>query len=80
MSKSPSSPGVKLNPAESFSKMRRIIAEDPDWYLNIVPCLSDLCLQSIVSNFEGMLLVSKHQHSTHYFTNKDHASTDRQVY
>ncbi|TKS76246.1 T-complex-associated testis-expressed protein 1 [Collichthys lucidus] len=52
MSKSPSSPGVKLNPAESCSKMRRIIAEDLDWYLNIVPCLSDLCLQSIVSNFE----------------------------
>ncbi|XP_044026001.1 dynein regulatory complex subunit 5 [Siniperca chuatsi] len=32
--------------------MRRIIAEDPDWSLAIVPCLSNLCLQSIVRNFE----------------------------
>ncbi|XP_074471382.1 dynein regulatory complex subunit 5 [Sebastes fasciatus] len=32
--------------------MRRIIAEDPNWSLNTVPCLSNLCLQSIVGNFE----------------------------
>ncbi|XP_051264607.1 dynein regulatory complex subunit 5 [Dicentrarchus labrax] len=32
--------------------MRRIIAEDPDWSLVVVPCLSNLCLQSIVRNFE----------------------------
>ncbi|KAG8011439.1 T-complex-associated testis-expressed protein 1 [Nibea albiflora] len=32
--------------------MRRIIADDPDWHLNIVPCLSNLCLQNIISNFE----------------------------
>ncbi|XP_035534303.1 dynein regulatory complex subunit 5 [Morone saxatilis] len=32
--------------------MRRIIAEDPNWSLVIVPCLSNLCLQSIVTNFE----------------------------
>ncbi|KAI3364190.1 hypothetical protein L3Q82_011004 [Scortum barcoo] len=35
-----------------YRKMRRIIAEDSDWYLAIVPCLSNLCLQSIVRNFE----------------------------
>ncbi|XP_074540786.1 dynein regulatory complex subunit 5 [Halichoeres trimaculatus] len=32
--------------------MRRIIAEDPDWTLAIVPCLSNLCLQSIIKNFK----------------------------
>nr|XP_046229429.1 dynein regulatory complex subunit 5 isoform X2 [Scatophagus argus]XP_046229430.1 dynein regulatory complex subunit 5 isoform X2 [Scatophagus argus]XP_046229431.1 dynein regulatory complex subunit 5 isoform X2 [Scatophagus argus] len=32
--------------------MRRIIAEDPDWSLATVPCLANLCLQSIVRNFE----------------------------
>uniref|UniRef100_A0A3Q4A8N3 Uncharacterized protein n=1 Tax=Mola mola TaxID=94237 RepID=A0A3Q4A8N3_MOLML len=38
------------------SGMRRVIAEDPDWTLITVPCLSDLCLQCIVANFEGKLL------------------------
>ncbi|KAM4522018.1 dynein regulatory complex subunit 5 [Odontesthes bonariensis] len=32
--------------------MRRIIAEDPAWSLTIVPCLSNICLQCIVNNFE----------------------------
>ncbi|KAA8583077.1 hypothetical protein FQN60_015623, partial [Etheostoma spectabile] len=53
MRKSAYSPGATLNPAEDFRKIRRIIAEDPDWSLNIVPCLSKLCLQSIGRNFEG---------------------------
>ncbi|XP_029281337.1 dynein regulatory complex subunit 5 [Cottoperca gobio] len=52
MSRSPYPPGANLNPAEHFRNTRRIIAEDPDWSLSIVPCLSDLCLQSIVGNFE----------------------------
>ncbi|XP_023120086.1 dynein regulatory complex subunit 5 [Amphiprion ocellaris] len=32
--------------------MRRIIAEDPYWTLTAVPCLSNLCLQCLVNNFE----------------------------
>ncbi|XP_033505284.1 dynein regulatory complex subunit 5 [Epinephelus lanceolatus] len=52
MSRSLYPPGVTRSSTEDFRRMRRVIAEDPDWYLNIVPCLSDLCLQSIVRNFE----------------------------
>ncbi|KAG2467276.1 dynein regulatory complex subunit 5 [Polypterus senegalus] len=33
-------------------KMRRIIAEDPDWSLAIVPYLRIICLQHIIDNFE----------------------------
>ncbi|KAM3602983.1 uncharacterized protein V6R79_014374 [Siganus canaliculatus] len=45
--------GASLNPAGENRKMgRRIIAEDPDWCLAIMPSLSNLCLQSIVRNFE----------------------------
>ncbi|XP_040016317.2 dynein regulatory complex subunit 5 [Gasterosteus aculeatus] len=33
-------------------RLRRIIAEDVDWSLHVVPCLSKLCLQSIVRSFE----------------------------
>ncbi|KAM6915447.1 dynein regulatory complex subunit 5 [Xenentodon cancila] len=32
--------------------MRRIIAEDPDWTLAIVPSLSSICLQCIANKFE----------------------------
>ncbi|XP_042246986.1 dynein regulatory complex subunit 5 [Thunnus maccoyii] len=52
MSKSPYPPGTQLSPPEDCRKMRRIIAEDSDWFLAIVPFLSNLCLQSIVRNFE----------------------------
>ncbi|XP_068433181.1 dynein regulatory complex subunit 5 [Clinocottus analis] len=38
--------------AEDFRRLRRIIAEDQDWSLTLVPCLSNLCLQTIVRNFE----------------------------
>ncbi|KAM6906804.1 dynein regulatory complex subunit 5 [Lycodopsis pacificus] len=38
--------------AEDSRRLRRIIAEDPDWHLNLVPCLSNLCLKSIVRNIE----------------------------
>ncbi|XP_034555186.1 dynein regulatory complex subunit 5 isoform X2 [Notolabrus celidotus] len=52
MSKSPFPPGENLTPAVDYSRMRRIIAEDLDWTLAIVPCLSNLCLQIIIRNFE----------------------------
>ncbi|KAL6095807.1 tcte1 [Pungitius sinensis] len=38
--------------AEDLRRRRRIIAEDLDWSLALVPCLSNLCLQSIVRNFQ----------------------------
>ncbi|XP_072543503.1 dynein regulatory complex subunit 5 [Salminus brasiliensis] len=45
-------PVTKLNPAADPRKMRRIIAEDPEWSLAIVPSLRNLCLQHIVQHFE----------------------------
>ncbi|XP_038583234.1 dynein regulatory complex subunit 5 [Micropterus salmoides] len=54
MSRFPYTPAATLNPDEDYRKIRRIIAEDPGWSLAIVPCLSNLCLQSIVRNFEEM--------------------------
>ncbi|XP_033932206.1 dynein regulatory complex subunit 5 isoform X1 [Pseudochaenichthys georgianus] len=47
MSRSPNPP-VAADPRQ----LRRIIAEDPHWFLNTVPSLSNLCLQSIVNHFE----------------------------
>ncbi|XP_070705996.1 dynein regulatory complex subunit 5 [Pempheris klunzingeri] len=44
--------GASFNPAEDHRIVRRVIAEDPDWTLALVPCLSNLCLQTIVRNFE----------------------------
>ncbi|XP_031717670.1 dynein regulatory complex subunit 5 isoform X1 [Anarrhichthys ocellatus] len=38
--------------AKDSRRWRRIIAEDPDWQLTLVPCLSNLCLKSIVRNIE----------------------------
>ncbi|KAI4877557.1 hypothetical protein NFI96_028584, partial [Prochilodus magdalenae] len=57
MSKSQAPPGIyppraKLNPAADPRRMRRIIAEDPEWSLAVVPSLTDLCLQHIVKHFE----------------------------
>ncbi|XP_054618221.1 dynein regulatory complex subunit 5 [Dunckerocampus dactyliophorus] len=34
-------------------RLRRIIAENPNWSLGLVPFLSNLCLECIVKNFEG---------------------------
>ncbi|XP_026174454.1 dynein regulatory complex subunit 5 isoform X2 [Mastacembelus armatus] len=59
MSKSTFSPGAQLNVPEDCRRTRRIIAEDPDWSLNIVPCLSNLCLQSIVKNFKEKPIYEK---------------------
>ncbi|XP_041044084.1 dynein regulatory complex subunit 5 [Carcharodon carcharias] len=39
------------NPAADPRRMRRIIAEDPEWSLATVPLLSDLCIKHIVKNF-----------------------------
>jgi hypothetical protein len=41
-----------LNHAIDGRKMRRVIAEDPEWNLRTVPLLSDLCHQAIVKHFE----------------------------
>ncbi|KAG8511962.1 Dynein regulatory complex subunit 5 [Galemys pyrenaicus] len=45
--------------------MRRIIAEDEEWSLAIVPLLSELCIQHIVKNFQNnpllKQLLPKHQ-------------------
>jgi len=40
------------NNAVDERKMRRIIAEDPDWNLMTVPLLSELCSRVIVTNFQ----------------------------
>ncbi|XP_007537453.1 dynein regulatory complex subunit 5 [Erinaceus europaeus] len=37
----------------SSRRMRRIIAEDAEWSLAIVPLLSELCIQHIVKNFQN---------------------------
>nr|XP_057941960.1 dynein regulatory complex subunit 5 [Doryrhamphus excisus]XP_057941969.1 dynein regulatory complex subunit 5 [Doryrhamphus excisus] len=34
-------------------RLRRIIAENPNWSLGLIPYLSNLCLDCIVKNFEG---------------------------
>ncbi|XP_003789280.1 T-complex-associated testis-expressed protein 1 [Otolemur garnettii] len=47
---------VKSKPptsGNSFYRMRRIIAEDPEWSLAIVPLLTELCIQHIVRNFQN---------------------------
>ncbi|XP_048203500.1 dynein regulatory complex subunit 5 [Perognathus longimembris pacificus] len=38
--------------ASNVHRMRRLIAEDPEWSLAIVPLLTELCIQHIVANFE----------------------------
>ncbi|KAI0212719.1 Dynein regulatory complex subunit 5 [Lamellibrachia satsuma] len=42
----------KDNPAADHRSMRRIIAEDPEWSLAIVPTLVELCIKHLVFNFE----------------------------
>ncbi|XP_029799139.1 dynein regulatory complex subunit 5 [Suricata suricatta] len=41
------------NSRAGVSRMRRIIAEDPEWSLAIVPPLTELCIQHIVKNFQN---------------------------
>ncbi|XP_058469135.1 dynein regulatory complex subunit 5-like isoform X2 [Solea solea] len=52
MPKSCYPPGSNLKAPDGTRKTRTIIAEDPHWTLALVPRLSNLCLQSIASNFE----------------------------
>lgn len=42
----------KLNSALDGRKMRRVIAEDPEWSLITVPLLSELCTKAIVKHFQ----------------------------
>lgn len=57
----PSRPSVIPPPSKSkgwksganVRRMRRIIAEDPEWSLAIVPLLTELCIQHIVENFQS---------------------------
>ncbi|XP_048948075.1 dynein regulatory complex subunit 5 isoform X4 [Canis lupus baileyi] len=57
----PSRPSVIPPPSKSkgwksganVRRMRRIIAEDPEWSLAIVPLLTELCIQHIVENFQN---------------------------
>ncbi len=39
------------NPTADARKLRRIIAEDPEWNLMTVPMLTDLCVNTIIRNF-----------------------------
>lgn len=41
------------NPKNDVYLMRRIIAEDAEWSLAIVPLLTELCIQHIVKNFQS---------------------------
>ena len=41
------------NNAVDERKMRRIIAEDPDWNLMTVPLLSELCIKVIVKFYQN---------------------------
>ncbi|XP_058410227.1 dynein regulatory complex subunit 5 isoform X2 [Diceros bicornis minor] len=41
------------NSGASVRRMRRIIAEDAEWSLAIVPLLRELCIQHIVKNFQN---------------------------
>ncbi|CAL8392854.1 unnamed protein product [Gadus morhua 'NCC'] len=52
MSKSIDPPVEQINAFGDHGPLRRIIAEDPEWSLALVPPLSILCLQNIVTNFE----------------------------
>ncbi|XP_067320371.1 dynein regulatory complex subunit 5 [Anolis sagrei] len=49
---SPPSRMTIMNPAANPRRMRRLIAEDPEWNLAIVPLLTELCIQHIINNFE----------------------------
>ncbi|XP_077018059.1 dynein regulatory complex subunit 5 isoform X2 [Tamandua tetradactyla] len=50
-------PSVMAPPVKSkglgIRQMRRIIAEDAEWSLAIMPLLSELCIQHIVNNFQN---------------------------
>ncbi|CAI8020042.1 Dynein regulatory complex subunit 5 [Geodia barretti] len=47
------------NPAADPRKMRRIIAEDPEWNLETVPPLVDSCIQHIIKHFHERPLLEE---------------------
>ncbi|KAM5286353.1 dynein regulatory complex subunit 5 isoform 1-T2 [Hipposideros larvatus] len=56
LSKASVPPPVKSrgpNSGAGIRRMRRIIAEDAEWSLAIVPLLTELCIQNIVKNFQN---------------------------
>eukprot|EP00118_Oscarella_pearsei_P007214 m.34550 g.34550 ORF g.34550 m.34550 type:complete len:449 (+) comp31996_c0_seq2:56-1402(+) len=55
----PGEPVGPLNPAADPRKMRRIIAEDPEWSLATVPDLVELCISHIVRNFASNPILSE---------------------
>jgi hypothetical protein len=72
MSKSIDPPVEQINAFGDHGPLRRIIAEDPEWSLALVPPLSILCLQNIVTNFEGMLFkgtIDKQLYQLQYHNN-----------
>ncbi|XP_004624463.1 T-complex-associated testis-expressed protein 1 [Octodon degus] len=48
-----SAPGMvpRKRTTPNFRRMRRIIAEDTEWSLAIVPLLTELCIENIIKNF-----------------------------
>ena len=50
------SPQSRPNPAADPRKMRRIIAEDPEWNLETVAPLVETCIARIATNFHGIKL------------------------
>ncbi|XP_020012662.1 dynein regulatory complex subunit 5 [Castor canadensis] len=46
-------PAVPKSKNTGVRRMRRIIAEDDEWTLAIVPLLTELCIQHIVKNFQN---------------------------
>ncbi|XP_003383294.1 PREDICTED: T-complex-associated testis-expressed protein 1-like [Amphimedon queenslandica] len=48
-----------VNPNADPRNIRRVIAEDPEWNLETVPPLIDLCVKHIVDNFEANPLLSQ---------------------
>lgn len=49
-----SAAGTGLNPAADARKMRRIIADDPEWTLATVPDLVEISVRHIVKNFASL--------------------------
>lgn len=48
---------LEFNTEADHGKLRRIRAEDLEWSLAVVPSLTQLCLEHIVQNFEGNLML-----------------------
>ncbi|KAL4630540.1 T-complex-associated testis-expressed protein 1-like [Arapaima gigas] len=51
--------GAQVGQATEHRQLRRIIAEDTNWTLVLIPLLRDLCLQNIVKNFEDKPILNE---------------------